>query len=120
MNRFSKDQNNVDSIFSTSDNWSLDQIFQVFMNITFAIYNVPVILVTILVNLYLAGRIQRFFLASSRELTRLESMSRSPILQDFMKQFRDWVLLELLLYGKNSIKSPHNLIINHFFSNLPT
>ena len=83
LNRFSKDQNSVDSVVINSANWSLAQIFQVFMYITFAVYTVPIVLVTIPITIYLARKVQNFYLASSRELTRLESMSRSPIVQHF-------------------------------------
>lgn len=83
LNRLSKDQNAIDSQLLFALNASIGQIFQVFCVVCLIAYIVPYLLIAIPFAMYLALKIQNFYLASSRELMRLESISRSPILQNF-------------------------------------
>ena len=83
LNRFSKDQNTVDSALPSAINNCLANTFYVLMIIYFCIITLPVVLISLPITLYLALRVQRFYLATGRELTRIESMSRSPIVEHF-------------------------------------
>ena len=83
LNRLSKDQNAIDLQLLFALNASIGQIFQVFSIICLVGYIVPYLLIGIPFAMYLALKIQNFYLASSRELMRLESISRSPIVQNF-------------------------------------
>lgn len=111
LNRFSKDQNSVDSVVIGAFNWSLAQVFQAFMYITFCIYTVPVVILTVPITLYLARRVQNFYLESSRELTRLESISRSPIVQHFSETLNGLSTIRAFRYEEN-FKSQYYSLFN--------
>ena len=83
LNRLSKDQNAIDVQLIFALNGSIGQIFQVFCIVCLIAYIVPFLLIGIPFAMYLALKIQSFYLSSSRELMRLESISRSPIIQNF-------------------------------------
>ena len=83
LNRLSKDQNAIDMQLLFALNASIGQIFQVFCIICLVAYIVPYLLIAIPFAMYLALKIQNFYLSSSRELMRLESISRSPVVQNF-------------------------------------
>jgi ATP-binding cassette subfamily C (CFTR/MRP) protein 1 len=83
LNRLSKDQNNIDLMLIFSLNGFIGQVFQVFCIVCLIGYIVPYLLIGLPFTLYLAVKIQAFFLASSRELIRMEGITRSPIVQHF-------------------------------------
>lgn len=83
LNRLSKDQFNIDTFLIFSLNGFIGQLFQVFCIICLIGYIVPYLLIGVPIALYLAVKIQSFYLASSRELMRMESITRSPIVQNF-------------------------------------
>ena len=110
LNRFSKDQNAIDSGLPGSINFSLAQIFSVFMIVCFCIYTVPIVLVSLPVAAYLALRVQTFYLATARELTRIESMSRSPIVQHFSETLNGLSTIRAFGYQDRFISTYFSLI----------
>ena len=83
LNRLSKDQATLDGPMSFALNGTIGQVFQVIMIICICAYIIPYILIIVPIALYFSIKIQNFYLSSSRELMRLESMSRSPIINHF-------------------------------------
>ena len=83
LNRLSKDQNTIDLSLIFSLNGFIGQVFQVLCIVCLIGYIVPYLLIGVPVALYLAVKIQSFYLASSRELIRMEGITRSPIVQNF-------------------------------------
>lgn len=83
LNRLTKDQNNIDLMLIFSLNGFIGQVFQVFCIVCLIGYIVPYLLIGLPFTLYLAVKIQSFYLASSRELIRMEGITRSPIVQHF-------------------------------------
>jgi len=83
LNRLSKDQNIIDSSLLFGINASIGQIFTVVNTLIISVYVVPYVIIAIPVAAYLSFKVQQFYLSSSRELMRLESISRSPIIQHF-------------------------------------
>jgi ABC-type multidrug transport system fused ATPase/permease subunit len=83
LNRLSKDQNAIDTMLLFALNGFIGQVFTVFSIVCLVGWIVPRLLIAIPPALYLAFRIQNFYLTSSREIMRLESISRSPIIQNF-------------------------------------
>jgi ABC-type multidrug transport system fused ATPase/permease subunit len=83
MNRLSKDQAVIDGQLLMAINGMIGQVFTVFSIIVICSYVVPWVLIIVPISMFMSYKIQRFYLHSSRELMRLESISRSPIVQNF-------------------------------------
>lgn len=83
LNRLTKDMNVLDRDLVYGSYWFITQIFNVLMIISFCIFTAPLIALTLPVAAYLGLKVQKFYLSTSRELTRLESMSKSPVTQHF-------------------------------------
>ena len=83
LNRLSKDQANLDTSLFPAINWAAGQIFQLFIMICICSYVLPYMLIIVPFALLLALKIRGYYISSSRELTRLESLSRSPIINHF-------------------------------------
>lgn len=83
LNRLSKDQNTIDAQLIGSLNFSIGQAFQVFSVVCMVSYVIPYLLLVIPIVLFLALKVRQFYLSSSRELVRLEFISRSPIIHHF-------------------------------------
>eukprot|EP01113_Clastostelium_recurvatum_P045650 TRINITY_DN786_c0_g1_i1.p1 TRINITY_DN786_c0_g1~~TRINITY_DN786_c0_g1_i1.p1 ORF type:complete len:1526 (-),score=434.15 TRINITY_DN786_c0_g1_i1:5921-10498(-) len=83
LNRFSKDQYNIDETLSGSMGMFLNTSFSV-ASILFVIGTItPFFLVPALPLAYLYYYVQQYYLKSSRELQRLDSISKSPIFAQF-------------------------------------
>ncbi|XP_014681338.1 PREDICTED: multidrug resistance-associated protein 1-like isoform X2 [Priapulus caudatus] len=83
VNRFSKDIDVVDNIIPMSlQNW-LFCVFYVFGTLFLISYGTPIFAAAIPPLAVLYWFIQRIYVASSRQLKRLESISRSPIYSHF-------------------------------------
>ncbi len=83
LNRLSKDQSVVDGLLITTINSLIGQSFSALSVIVICSYVVPWVLIIVPISMFIGYRIQNFYLKSSRELMRLESISRSPIIQHF-------------------------------------
>ena len=83
INRLSKDINELDHNLVYVVFWAITQVFAVFMNISFCVFTVPAILLSLPFTIFLGFKVQKFYLATSREVIRLASISKSPISQHF-------------------------------------
>lgn len=110
LNRLSKDQNSVDSGVVYATNRTLAQFFSVFTTICFCAYTVPIILLCIPLSMFLGYKIQQYYLGTSRELIRLESISKSPIIQHFSETLSGLSTIRAFGYEKIFIEKYHNLI----------
>ncbi|OMJ68057.1 hypothetical protein SteCoe_34601 [Stentor coeruleus] len=110
LNRLSKDQNTVDSGVVYATNRTLAQFFSVFTTICFCVYTIPIVLLCIPLSLFLGYKIQQYYLGTSRELIRLESISKSPILQHFSETLSGLSTIRAFGYEKIFIKKYHELI----------
>lgn len=113
LNRLSKDQNAIDVQLLFALNASIGQIFQVFCVVCLIAYIVPYLLIAIPPTLYLAIKIQNFYLASSRELMRLESISRSPIVQNFTETVNGLSTIRAFSLEKFFISRNEDLLNNN-------
>ncbi|CAG9324418.1 unnamed protein product [Blepharisma stoltei] len=111
LNRLSKDQNNIDAQLIASLNFSIGQFFQIFSIACMVSYVIPYQLIVIPIVLYIAIKIRQFYLSSSRELVRLEFMSRSPIVQHFSETVSGLSIIRAFGYQKKFIEK------NAFLSN---
>lgn len=109
LNRLSKDQNVVDSSVPSGTNFTITQLFTTTMIIFFCIYTVPLVTLILPLVLYLALKIQSFYLASSRDLTRMESISKSPIIQHFSETLNGISTIRAFGYQNDFINKYYKL-----------
>ena len=80
INRFSKDVDVCDNILpGVIQNW-LNILFQAIATVVLIVTPIPYFILVLLPFGLLFYGVQRVFIAASRQLKRLESISRSPIL----------------------------------------
>ncbi|KAF9985753.1 hypothetical protein BGZ65_010009, partial [Modicella reniformis] len=85
LNRFSKDQSTVDDMLPRSFAALSFNIFGVLSIFTVIIFTTPLLILVILPLGFIYSLLQRYFLATSLELRRLNSVSRSPIFAHFQE-----------------------------------
>ncbi|XP_017108722.1 multidrug resistance-associated protein 1 isoform X4 [Drosophila bipectinata] len=83
VNRFAKDIDTVDNVLPFNIRVVLGQAFMVLATIVVISLSTPIFLAVIVPIAFLYYFAQRFYVATSRQLMRLESVSRSPIYSHF-------------------------------------
>ncbi|XP_069963569.1 multidrug resistance-associated protein 1 isoform X5 [Bactrocera oleae] len=83
MNRFAKDIDTIDNVLPQNWRVVISQFFSVLATIAVISMSTPIFLAVIIPIGFLYYFAQRFYVASSRQLMRLESVSRSPIYTHF-------------------------------------
>ncbi|XP_015785719.1 multidrug resistance-associated protein 1 [Tetranychus urticae] len=83
VNRFSKDIDTVDSIIPQNLRSWLLCFFQVLSTFVIISYSTPLFIIALVPICCVYAFIQRIYVASSRQLKRLESVTRSPIYSHF-------------------------------------
>ncbi|CAH1793465.1 unnamed protein product [Owenia fusiformis] len=83
INRFSKDVDTIDINIPMTLRIALATLASVIMTIIVIIYTTPIFVVVILPLSVFYFFVQRFYVATSRQLKRLESVNRSPIYSHF-------------------------------------
>ncbi|XP_058980636.1 multidrug resistance-associated protein 1 isoform X14 [Musca domestica] len=83
VNRFSKDMDTVDNILPLNLRVVITQAYSVLATIVVISMSTPIFLAVIIPIAFLYYFAQRFYVATSRQLMRLESVSRSPIYSHF-------------------------------------
>lgn len=83
LNRFSKDIYVIDEVLAPTILMLLNSFFTSISTIMVIVASTPLFMVVVLPLAVLYGFVQRFYVATSRQLKRLESISRSPIFSHF-------------------------------------
>ncbi|EDV20618.1 uncharacterized protein TRIADDRAFT_60846 [Trichoplax adhaerens] len=83
VNRFSKDMNIIDEIIPRIFNFFLIMMTTVLSTLVVISVSTPIFMAVIVPLMILYIFTQRFYIATSRQLKRLESVSRSPIFSHF-------------------------------------
>ncbi|KAL1780294.1 canalicular multispecific organic anion transporter 2 [Sigmodon hispidus] len=83
LNRFSKDIYVIDEVLAPTILMLFNSFFTSISTLVVIVASTPIFLVVILPLAVLYGFVQRFYVATSRQLKRLESVSRSPIFSHF-------------------------------------
>ncbi|XP_017047283.1 multidrug resistance-associated protein 1 isoform X18 [Drosophila ficusphila] len=83
VNRFSKDIDTIDNTLPLNLRFGILQLFVVLATIVVISLSTPIFLAVIVPIAFLYYFAQRFYVATSRQLMRLESVSRSPIYSHF-------------------------------------
>ncbi|KAG0010325.1 hypothetical protein BGZ81_002824, partial [Podila clonocystis] len=85
LNRFSKDQSTIDEVLPRSFSGYFRTLFQVIAVLVVVTLSTPSFIVVIVPFGFIYIWLQRYFLATSRELRRLDSVSRSPVFAHFQE-----------------------------------
>ncbi|KAG0166831.1 hypothetical protein DFQ30_006735 [Apophysomyces sp. BC1015] len=85
LNRFSKDQHTVDEVLPRNFQAYVRVLFSVFATITIIAFSTPFFLLLIIPLGFIYMYVQRYYLATSRELKRLDSIGKSPIYSHFQE-----------------------------------
>ncbi|KAF9329230.1 hypothetical protein BG006_007662 [Podila minutissima] len=85
LNRFSKDQSIIDEVLPRSFSGYFRTMFQVIAVLVVVTLSTPSFVVVIVPFGLIYLWLQRYFLATSRELRRLDSVSRSPVFAHFQE-----------------------------------
>ncbi|OXA43509.1 multidrug resistance-associated protein 1 [Folsomia candida] len=83
VNRFAKDVDILDSILPLFLRYLMNGIFNVFATLVVISYSTPIFAAVVVPITLIYYFIQKFYVASSRQLKRLESVTRSPIYSHF-------------------------------------
>ncbi|KAI9272857.1 multi drug resistance-associated protein MRP [Phascolomyces articulosus] len=85
LNRFSKDQHTVDEVLPRSFQGYFRVLFAVIATILVIAVSTPFFLILVIPLGFIYMYIQRYYLATSRELKRLDSVGKSPIYSHFQE-----------------------------------
>lgn len=84
LNRFMRDMGQIDWDLPFSTVWLIQVLFNCLVDFTASIYaSSPIMIIFIVFYMYVSFKIQRFYIHSLREFTRLKSISTSPMIQAF-------------------------------------
>jgi ATP-binding cassette subfamily C (CFTR/MRP) protein 1 len=83
VNRFTRDTEQVDLQLPDTFGSYLTCLFQVVFELLIILYVTPLFIIPLVPLLLVYAQIQDFYIASSRELKRLDSVARSPIFAHF-------------------------------------
>ncbi|KAI9023065.1 multi drug resistance-associated protein MRP [Phycomyces nitens] len=85
LNRFSKDQHTVDEVLPRTFQAYFRVLFSVFSIVVIISISTPFFLVLVIPLGFIYSYVQRYYLATSRELKRLDSVGKSPIYSHFQE-----------------------------------
>ncbi|KAI8881443.1 multi drug resistance-associated protein MRP [Backusella circina FSU 941] len=85
LNRFSKDEHTIDEILPRNFNSYIRVFAQVVATVLIITFSTPFFLLLIIPLAFIYLAIQRYYLATSRELKRLDSIGKSPIYSHFQE-----------------------------------
>jgi ABC-type multidrug transport system fused ATPase/permease subunit len=85
LNRFSKDQSTIDEVLPRSFSGYSRTLFQVISVLVVVTMSTPSFIIIILPFSFVYLWLQKYFLSTSREIRRLDSVSRSPVFAHFQE-----------------------------------
>jgi ABC-type multidrug transport system fused ATPase/permease subunit len=85
LNRFSKDEHTIDEILPRNFNSYIRVFAQVIATVLVITFSTPFFLLLIIPLAFIYLAIQRYYLSTSRELKRLDSIGKSPIYSHFQE-----------------------------------
>ncbi|KAG0054044.1 hypothetical protein BGZ83_012033 [Gryganskiella cystojenkinii] len=85
LNRFSKDQSTIDEVLPRSFSGYSRTLFQVASVLVVVTLSTPSFIIVILPFSFVYLWLQRYYLSTSREIRRLDSVSRSPVFAHFQE-----------------------------------
>ncbi|GFR84872.1 multidrug resistance-associated protein 1 [Elysia marginata] len=110
VNRFSKDIDTVDVVIPLISGMFLMCLFQTLSTILVISLSTPMFLAVIFPLLFFYYFVQKFYVASSRQLKRLESVSKSPIYSHFGETVTGAVTIRAFKQELRFIKDSENKV----------
>ncbi|OAD00212.1 hypothetical protein MUCCIDRAFT_166009 [Mucor lusitanicus CBS 277.49] len=85
LNRFSKDEHTIDEVLPRNFNMYIRVFAQVVATVLIITFSTPFFLLLVIPLAFVYMAVQRYYLATSRELKRLDSVGKSPIYSHFQE-----------------------------------
>lgn len=85
LNRFSKDEHTIDELLPRTFNMYIRVFAQVVATVLIITFSTPFFLLLVIPLFFIYMGVQRYYLATSRELKRLDSVGKSPIYSHFQE-----------------------------------
>ncbi|KAI9470014.1 MAG: multi drug resistance-associated protein MRP [Benjaminiella poitrasii] len=85
LNRFSKDEHTIDEVLPRNFNMYVRVLAQVLATVLVITFSTPFFLLIIIPLAFVYMSVQRYYLSTSRELKRLDSVGKSPIYSHFQE-----------------------------------
>lgn len=85
LNRFSKDQHTIDEVLPRNFNMYIRVLAQVIATVLIITFSTPFFLLLVIPLFFIYMGVQRYYLSTSRELKRLDSVGKSPIYSHFQE-----------------------------------
>ncbi|KAG2230070.1 hypothetical protein INT48_005398 [Thamnidium elegans] len=85
LNRFSKDEHTIDEVLPRNFNMYIRVFAQVIATVSIITFSTPFFLLLVIPLFFIYTGVQRYYLATSRELKRLDSVGKSPIYSHFQE-----------------------------------
>jgi ABC-type multidrug transport system fused ATPase/permease subunit len=85
LNRFSKDEHTIDEVLPRNFNMCVRVFTQVVATVLIITFSTPFFLLLVIPLSFVYMSVQRYYLATSRELKRLDSIGKSPIYSHFQE-----------------------------------
>ena len=120
INRFSKDQNTIDETLPRTFQAYFRTLSQVFGILLVISIGSPYFTLAILPLAFLYFYVQRYYLATSRELKRLESTTRSPIYSHFSETLNGVASIRAFDQSQNFIKENERRLNDNQLAYYPT
>lgn len=120
MNRFSKDISGIDDMVPRSVSSFLRTFFAVIASIFTISFATPIFLVIIVPLGVLYVFIQRIYVASSRQLKRIESVSRSPIYNNFLETINGTSTIRAFAQQQRFIQGSYAIVDENQVSYYPS
>ena len=113
VNRFTKDTEDIDQLLPTTWNGVIGMSAQfVFSLLSICIIR-PLVLICVVPVLWIFKTIQNIYMASSREIARFVSISRSPIFAHFGESVSGLTTIRAFSFQKYSLKESLSLLDNN-------
>ncbi|XP_055920592.1 multidrug resistance-associated protein 1-like [Eupeodes corollae] len=110
LNRFSKDVDTVDNILPMNLRMLMSQFFSMIATLTVICISTPIFIAAIIPIGLIYWFAQRFYVATSRQLMRLESVTRSPIYSHFSETVTGVTTIRAYQVGDRFIEESDNRV----------
>jgi len=110
INRFSKDQDSLDGMLFMAIQGFISSIASTITTIIFMLYAAPIFGIALFPLLILYYFVQKYYISTSREIKRLESLARSPLYANFTESLQGLPTIRAYNEQNRFIKHNQHLI----------
>jgi len=110
INRFSKDQDSLDGMLFMAIQGLISSVASTITTIIFMLYAAPIFGIALVPLLILYYFVQKYYISTSREIKRLESLARSPLYANFTESLQGLPTIRAYSEQNRFIKHNQHLI----------